>query len=527
MHPAGTSDTPNIKDRLTKGAGWLTATRVLVNLITFANTLLVARLLVPEDFGLVAIATTITAIIASITELSLSSALVQHKELHDEHFDAAWTLNFLRNAILALLICVLAVPVARLYGDPRLVPILLVIGAATLLGGAFNPKLVVLTKELIFWQEFVIGVSQKVVALIVVTLVAFIFRSYWALVAGTVATQIWATLLSYLLIPYRPRMRFSRIAELLSFSIWITLSGAVNTLNWKFDQLVIGYFLGSTPLGYYTVGDNLAVLPTRESTAPLAQTLFPAFVLLSHDTERLRNAYQRAQSLLLAVALPLGLGFSLIAEPLVRLTLGAKWLPAVIVIQILGGMSALHMLSSTLNPLALAIGKTQALFKRDLLNFGLRLPLIVIGMVTGGLVGIVYARCISGTASIAINMAMVRRLLGLSFREQFAVNLRTLMSVGVMVLGVFLVGRALGDADGQLQLAVKVASMITGGAVIYILSLFVLWHVARRPAGFENEAVTLADRAFRRARDQIRKLLGMATASGTNRATGPWVSPEE
>lgn len=501
------SQSYGIKDRLRTGAGWLTATRVLVNLITFANTLLVARLLLPADFGLVAIATTVTAIVTSLTELSLSSALVQHKQLHDEHFDCAWTLNVLRGAILTVLIYALAVPIARLYGDPRLVPILLVIGAATLLGSATNPKLAVLTKELIFWQEFVIGVSQKVVALIVVAVAALVFRSYWALVAATVATQVWATLLSYFLIPYRPRFRLHRATELLTFSFWVTLSQAVNTLNWKFDQLVIGYFLGSTSLGYYTVGDSLAVLPTRESTTPLAQTLFPAFVLLAPDRTRLRSAYQRAQSLLCAVALPLGCGFAIIAEPLVRFTLGAKWLPAVIVIQLLASIFALQTLSSALNPLALAMGKTQSLFKRDTLNFGIRLPLIIVGMIAGGLPGIVCARCVSGTAAIVINMAMVRRLLGLSFREQLAPNVRTLISVAMMALAVFLIGEMVGDGDGQLYLASKIASMIAAGAMIYVTSLLVLWLRADCPVGFESEIIALAAKLLMHVQRGARRLL--------------------
>jgi O-antigen/teichoic acid export membrane protein len=505
MNRTATSETHGIKDRLRKGAGWLTVTRVLVNLIAFTNTLLLARLLVPDDFGIVAIATTFTAIITSITELSLAAALVQHKELHEDHFDAAWTLNLLRGAILALLIWVLAIPIARLYGDPRLAPILLVIGATTLFGCATNPKLAIFTKELIFRQEFVIAVSQKVIGLAVMALVALIFRSYWALVAGIVATQVSATTLSYALIPYKPRLRLRRVSELLSFSFWLTLSEVVNTLNWKSDQLLIGYFLGNTSLGYYMVGDNLAVLPTRESTAPLDQTLFPAFVLLTHDLVRLRSAYQRAQSALCAVALPLGFGFAIISEPLVRLTLGAKWLAVVIIIQMLAGNFALHTLSSTAEPLALAMGKTRGLFKRDVLNFVLRLPLIVIGLISGGLVGVVCARCIFGVASIAIKMEMVRRLLGLSFRDQLAVNLRTLISVGLMASGVFLIGQAVGDVDGQLYLAAKLVSMVTAGATIYIISLFALWRIAGCPVGFESEAAMLADGAFRHAQDRIRK----------------------
>jgi len=93
-----------IKARITKGAAWLTATRALVNLISLANTLLLARLLIPADFGLVAVATTISAIVSSVTDLSLASALVQHENPQDEHFHSAWSLNVERGVFLALII---------------------------------------------------------------------------------------------------------------------------------------------------------------------------------------------------------------------------------------------------------------------------------------------------------------------------------------------------------------------------------------------------------------------------------------
>jgi len=487
-------DILGIKWRLTKGATWIAATRILVNIIAFANTLLLARLLTPADFGLVAIAIAITTVVTSVTELSLASALIQHKNPRDEHFDSAWTLNFARGAILALLICGIAVPTAQLYGDTRLVSVMLVIGAVTLLGGMANPKLVVFSRKLVFWQEFALGVSQKLLGFIVAAVVALLYRSYWALIAGIVVTQVSATVLSYFLFPYRPRLRLGGVGELFSFSAWLSLSQAINTLNWKFDQLVIGYFLGGTSLGYYTVGDNLAILPTREATAPLALTLFPAFSRLVDDPARLRRAYQHAQALLCMVALPLGCGFAIVAKPLIVLTMGKTWLPAVIVVQLLASIFAIQTLSTTLQPLALAMGQTRRLFYRDSVNFVIRVPLIVVGMVTGGLVGIVYARCISGLVGTAINMAMTRWLLGLSVRDQLAVNVRSLISVGLMVLGVFLGGQMISNIESSLGRITKIAAMVAAGAIIYVGALYALWCRAGRPDGPESEVIRVAGR---------------------------------
>ena len=505
-------DMEPLKWRLTRGATWIAATRILVNVMAFVNTLLLARLLTPGDFGLVAIALAITTVVTSVTELSLTAALIQHQDPREDHFHSAWTLNFARGALLAVLICALAVPTAQLYGDTRLVSIMFVIGAVTLLGGMANPKLAIFSRNLLFWQEFALGVSQKLAGLIVAAGAAFICRSYWALIAGIAVTQIWGTALSFLLFPFRPRPKLTFVRELLSFSAWLTLSQAINTLNWKFDQLVIGYFLGGVSLGYYTVGDNLASLPTREATAPLALTLFPAFSRLAAQPARLRRAYQHAQALLFMLALPLGCGFALIARPLIVLTMGETWQPAVVVVQLLAGIFAIQTLASALQPLALATNQTRALFYRDSVNFIIRVPLIIVGMLMDGLVGIVYARCISGLVATAINMAMTRRLLGLAIDKQLAINVRSLISVGLMMLGVFLVGQMISDPD-QSRRAMKLAAMIAAGVSIYVGALYALWRSAGGPEGPEREVMRVIGRmvksgslVFLRCRNVVFKL---------------------
>ena len=480
-----------MKKRLTRGAVWLAAAGALVNLTAFANTLLLARLLVPADFGLVAIATTITAIIMSVTELSLSSALIHHKNPQDDHFHSAFTLNLVRSLLIAGVILIAAAPISRVYNDPRLVNIMLVISATTVLIGLANPKLVLFSRDLLFRQDFIINVSQKVIGFAAAAIVAALYHSYWALVAGTLAMRVSALVLSYVLIPYSPRMRFSRVRELLSFSVWLSLGQAVNTLNWKFDQLAIGYFLGSSPLGYYTVGDTLSILPTREATTPLAQTLFPGFAKLTDDLPRLRQAYQHAQSVLFAVAWPIGCGFALIAKPLIILTMGKQWMPAIIIVQVLASVFAFQNLAASLQPLAMALGETRRLFHRDLVNLLIRLPLIVVGLAYDGLLGIVYARCISSIAGTLVNMVFVKNLINLPVRAQVAVNMRAFLSALVLATGTYLIGLTMGDGTVRTFLVEKIVAMVIGGASLYAITLYTVWRYVGRPPGLEREALNL------------------------------------
>lgn len=495
-----------IKARMMRGTMWIAGARVLVNGIAFASTILLARLLTPTDFGIVAIATAITTIVQSITELSLAEALVQHEDPSEEHFHSAWTLNVARSSLLGLIIAIAAWPISLGYDDPRLLPIMLVIAAVTALNGASNPKLIVFQRNLIFWQDFAFSVSQKVAGFVVAIGVAIIFRSYWALVAGMIATQVCAIALSYALYPYRPRLRFVETRELLSFSVWLTLSRAVNALNYRSDQLLIGYVLGPKLLGYYTVGDNLAALPTREAIAPLTQTLFPAFARLSQDVGRLRDAYRRAHALLCAIAFPVGIGFAVVAQPLVLLLMGGKWLPSVPIIQVITVVIALSVLTMPLQALAMAAGETKVLFGRDVRNLLIRVPFMLLGLwigsqtILGAVMGIIWGRAVSNVIGNIWNMLLVRRIIGLGVGEQLIAVWRTGVGSAVMVVAATAAQALIPDGGSSGLLIARVVVAVAAGALAYAATLAGLWVAQGRPGGAETEIITLAGQALKKFR---------------------------
>ena len=495
-----------MKGKLARGMVWIGAARVLINLIGLVSTLLLARLLLPEDFGLVAIAMTFVTIVGSVTELSLSSALIQHEAPSEAHYDTAFTLSVARSLLLGATVVAFAWPVGWLYGDPRLVPVLLAIAACMAVSGFGNPRMVMFTRRLQFWQDFVFGVSTKLVGFLVAVAVAYFYRSYWALVISNAVIQLHVLTLSYLFLPRRPRFSLVGWRDLMGFSIWMSLEQAVNTLNWRADTLFIGYFLGSRPLGYYNFGDNLAAMPTREATAPIAQTLFPAFSRLNGDPPRLRQAYQRAQAMLCAVALPLGFGFAALAEPLVLAAVGAKWQPAVIVIQVLSGLFAVQTLASSAHPLAMAMGKTRLLFRISLVSLLIRVPLIVAGLATGGLVGVVYARVVSGLIGTVISLALVRHLLDLPIVRQLSANIRSFAAVAAMCGVLALVPRVLPESLGTAHIA-GIAVLIVAGGTTYGAALLGLWLVAGRPPGPEAEALELLARLRTRINRKTDKIV--------------------
>lgn len=495
-----------LKGRMVVGGLWLGGARVAINSLGFISTFVLARLLAPADFGLVALGTSFMAIVTAMTEMSMAQALIHHRDAQEDHFHTAWTLNALRGIGLAILMCAAAGPIGWLYDEPRLEPIVYALSASVLLAGLQNPRQVALIKDMIFSQQFALTVSQNVATIGVSILVAFIYENYWALIAGALAGQTVHLILSYAMLPFIPRVRFNKFRDLWGFSAWMTLGNVVNTINTNSDQLLVGGILGRTTLGLYTVGGNLAQIPTRETVTPLRDTLFPALARIAHDPHRFRNAYQEAQTFITFLVLPIGVGFALVAEPVVLAVMGEKWLPAVPVIQALSSVFALQTMGAMVRPLAMAKGKTRELFYRDLFLAAVRIPVVIVATLTAGLGGLILSRVFTGLLGMVINFRMIRQIADLSIVAQIVVNWRTLCAAALMALAVWWTNAAF-PVDNPAAIR-AIAQPVVVGAVVYIGAVLTLWLLVKRPRGPEAEVLGFALAALDRIGARRRRIAG-------------------
>ena len=227
----------NLRHGVIRGAFSLGSARVIVSLMNALGILILARLLVPEDFGIVAIATAITTVVISMTEASLQSALVRGPEPTRQHIDTVWTMSLIRAVIIYGVVAAAAWPVAIAYGDDRLFEVMLVAG----LSGAFmdfgNPRIFLATREMRFAPLMMFQILQKAAGLLLALGLALSIGSYWAIIIGNAAGAILASLLSYVLVPYLPRFSLQKVREIWGFSGWLFLTQLCETINWRFDQL--------------------------------------------------------------------------------------------------------------------------------------------------------------------------------------------------------------------------------------------------------------------------------------------------
>lgn len=482
---------------LVAGAAWMGGARIINALISFTSIILLARLLAPDDFGLLAIATAVSLLITMVSELSVSQALIHVEELEDGHFDTAFTIGVIRALAMGVLTLLLAAPTAYFYDDPRLVEVLYIFAGISVVGSLISPRFILLQRDLDFRGMVALDIADKLVGLIVTVAIAWATGSYFALPFGILASQLARMVLSFALAPYRPRLALSHWRELVHFSIWMTLGSWVQTINWRTDPMVFGLFVASGPLGQFSMAERTSGIVSREILYPVSHMLFPAFSRIRSERERLRKAYTAAQGVLTTGVLPMAVGLALLAEPIVRLLLSEKWLPAVPYIQILAFCVACRLLQS-LQPIAMATGETRQLFNRDLRSMLIRLPLMVIGVVWGLRTGtdIIFSALVGRLAAAMINailnMVLIQRISPVTIMDHVRLCARPVIAAAIMSGSVLAVSANLEPSTYLFETAVEFALLVALGAVSYGVSIVLMWLVAGRPEGAETHLWEIA-----------------------------------
>ncbi|WP_171905718.1 lipopolysaccharide biosynthesis protein [Sphingobium phenoxybenzoativorans] len=480
----------SIKRQVARGSVWISAARLLSNVLTALSTIVLAAYLAPSDFGIVAIATSVLAVFGAFTELSLANSLIAIKDPDEDHYYTAWSLGAARGLALSIVLAAASPFVAKAYGDPRLEMVMLVVALTPLITGLRSPLISKLQKELRFHQSFYLDVATSLSTVVASIALAAIFQSYWAIIIGTLVGQVVGVAISYAVKPFMPRIRWRKANEMWRFSLWLSLGQIISTINYRVDQLLVGAYLGNVSLGLYTVGGRLAQIPGREVVRPLTLPLFPAFSMAVDSPDRLKSMYRRAQNLVTAVALPITAGLSVLAGPTVHVLMGDRWTQAVPVIQIMAAVTAFETLGTLVTPLAMAKHQTQVLMVREIQKFAVRLPLLLVGILLGGFPGLIAARAVAALLGTTVDMWMVRTLINLPLWTQLADNWRSLTATGVMVGVVWTGQHSIAMPTERFEAAGWLAVLTALGGATYLTASLVLWRMSGRPNGPESEMLS-------------------------------------
>jgi PST family polysaccharide transporter len=484
---------------VTRGAALFMTMRWSVRGIGLISTIVLARLLVPTDFGLVAIATSYIAILSTLTDLGARSATIR-RGVYDRNFlDTVLTLQLFRGVAIAVIVLASSLVLPGIMKDQRLTLVLACLALEPLISAFINPRMALYEGQLNFGPEAILQISAKVLSTTLTITVAFWQHSYWALVAGTLIASFARVLISYALSPAVPRFGLQAWRELFHFSGWVTAASIFDSLANGFDQLIVSAFLNIRTAGLYNVGATLATMPLGEFLPVVNRALMPGLLKFKNDSEKLRQVTLDVTALLAGLSLPIGIGFCFVAPEFVRIFYGPKWADSIPIVQVLSLCGALGSIGGAVaSSIAMTLGRTELLFRRSAMTLAMRLPPFLIGIWLYGLIGAFVGYFMGSLAVLISNLMILHDTLSITYARLVRQLVTSTVSALSMSVFLFILAAQLPRTGGPAQDAMEMTIKIAVGLVTYSLTRLLIWKLTGAPESLDLRVRGIAKAAMAR-----------------------------
>jgi len=400
-HDREPNQTPSLTKKVVRGAKWVFAGRIIARAVEFIKAIVLARLLVPEDFGLFGIVMLALMVSDVFSQTGFNAALIQRSDDAKAYLDTAWTVQIARGILLSLILFLSASFVGWFFHDQRIIKLLKVMSIAPLIQGFINIGVVYFQKELEFHKQFLYDTVSSVVSLLTGIILAFLLRSVWALIWSNISAVVTRFIMSYLIVQYRPKVRFikSQAKELFRFGKWMSGYTILTLLLQQLDKFFIGKILGPVSLGVYQIAQRIADLPASQIAGAIVNLTLPAYAKIHLEKEKIRKAFLSLLEIVMSLVLPMVVFIFFAAPDIVYGLLGQKWADSIIPIKILSVASFFIALDSMSTPLFVGTGNPniefwKALFKVSVLIITIY-PMILIWKVTGVCFSIVLSSLVA------------------------------------------------------------------------------------------------------------------------------------
>jgi O-antigen/teichoic acid export membrane protein len=471
--------------------------RVLERLIGLISITILARLLTPSDFGLVAIASIVVAAIQVFTQFGFDWALVRYKELTPSDLNTAWTFRALLGLGVLGFLVIVGPFAAEFFKQAALRPVLIVLGVGAFIVSLENIGTVYFRRDFTFDREFLIRAIAKVSGFVTTVSLALLTRSYWALVWGTVATNLATTIASYSFHPYRPRLSLGGVRALLAFSSWLLVGSLAGFFRQQFAKMYLGRVFGPATTGLFSVAEQIAIIPL-EIAMPINRVAYSKYTQDTREDRPLTSSYIAIASLIWALALPISVGTVAVAPEVVALLLGHQWTGAVPVLRLLAIGMAFNVMVANTHYVYWALGLSRITAALSITSAVAIIPLSIVGSHLAGYVGVAWAFAVQSAVIAPINFVLLRRFVGISFNELWSKVWRVALGASAM-LAFLRLTFGTNPYDTVYAAALKFAVAVTAGGAVYMAVVYGVWQMAGQPAGPERLALDLLkDRLARR-----------------------------
>jgi len=467
---------------ITGGAVIMIAMRWIDRVVGIVSTFILARLLLPDDFGIVAMASVVVAFADVIFDLGINVALIQRKNPSQAYYNTAWTLRILQTAAVATVLIILAPFAADYYKDPRVTAAVQLMALSMMIASFENVGVITFQKELRFADDARLMLFKRLVGFFITIALTLILQSYWGMIIGALCSRLASTARSYMVHPMRPKFSLEEMGSIFSISQWVLVKNISVYLDRNLHIFLVGG-MGKTGItGGYTLANEIADVPGADLLAPINRVLFPAFARVKDNLTELTRLLVRVQAVQVMVTFPTCVGFVLTAHEFVPVALGEKWVFIVPFVQILALSNIIQSISSSANYVLTVIGKMRLLALTSWIQitiFGLGLT-VLHNKLDPQHIAAVRMTAIVLTFGVSYWLVM-RNIPGLTVAMLARGTGRPVLGCLAMVVALMLL-----QAEVTAPLAVMLAMKVVLGAIVYIGTVLALWHLSGRPESAES-----------------------------------------
>lgn len=456
----------NFSNKVISGLLWKFSERMAAQIVTFIVTIILARMIAPEDYGAIALITIFITIANVFVVSGFGNALIQKKDADDIDFSSVFYFNIVFSLLIYFIIFLMAPYVARFYDMDILKPLLRVLALKVVLAGVNSIQQAYVSKKMMFRKFFLSTLIGTIVSAFVGVGLAIYGAGVWALVAQQLSNALLDTVILWITVKWRPILKFDfgRVIGLISYGWKILATNLINAIYDNLKNLIIGKKYSSTDLAYYSKGKQFPELFVTNINSAIGSVLFPAMALIQDDKERLKESIRKSIMVSSFIMLPLMAGLFVLADDVVTLLLTDTWSFCVPYLRI----ACIYLSTYPINTANLqalnAIGRSDYYLKLEVIKRSIGIILILITM-NYGVFWIASSDILVTIFAIIINTYPNSKLLNYSLIEQMKDLLPNIIRSIIMGSIVYVINRVLNNYIDFIIIRLIVNTII--GSIIY------------------------------------------------------------
>jgi len=469
----------SLKRQVGSAVMWVAASVVFTRFLSFLAKLVLARLLIPGDFGMRALANPAINLLMMFQELGFTSALIYRQTEMEEAADTAfWTV--VSSSLVLYVVGFFSAPlVADFFGEPQLVSVMRVLALTMLLSSVAQVPVTLLMKDLAFKRKIIPDIAAGILGNALSIVLAMMGYGVWSLVYGQVAVSLIAAALIWFVTPWRPKFRFSmvRARELFDYGKHIIGSQALVFAITNVDNVFVGKFLTTATLGFYDLAYTVANMPATQITRLVNQVMFPTFSKVQDDLERFRRVYFTTLKYVSLLSVPIAVTTIGFADNFVTQAYGREWSRAILPMQLLGVYGLVRSIAANMGNVFKAGGKPKWLTYIALWRLGMMLIFMYPAIKWGGIVGVSLFSAVVSVIDFAVSIVLANRIIHASWGKY----VRILVPQGIASVIAVLAGKVVyWETRGLTRALVRLGGAAVAVVIVYAAIMLAIDPEVRR-----------------------------------------------